>query len=168
MEFDKTALKEKLLEMAKQEAIKFGQDMTKEMENKIGLEKSESEKWVKIIYLDESLEREPMDKTVFEQLLSQLAPDRESVEFEIIEGENQIQFQFQEEDIVNKVYDHYYNFFFGTLQQKMLNEYLEKYISELMDEGCGTGSCAMDTCDTHQSDSCSTCNLHEDEDTNSE
>lgn len=163
MDFDKTELKKKLLEMAKEESNKFGEDLNKEMENKIGLEKSESEKWVKIIYLDENIKREPIDQTSFEQLLSQLSPDSAPIAFEIIESDNFVQFQFQEEDIVNKVYDHYYNFFFGTLQQEMLNEYLEKYIGDLMDEGCATGSC-----ETHQSESCSTCNLQEDEDTNSE
>jgi hypothetical protein len=163
MEFDKTELKKKLLEMAKQESLKFGQDLNKEMENKIGLEKSESEKWVKIIYLDENIKREPIDQTSFEQLLEQLSPSGAPIQFEIIENENYVQFQFQEEDIVNRVYDYYHDFFFGTLQQEMLNEYLEKYISELMDEGCATGSCGAS-----QSESCSTCDHPEDEDTSSE
>jgi len=163
MDFDKTELKKKLLEMAKQESIKFGHDMNKEMTKNVKLEKSDSEKWVKIIYLGKSVKREPIDKTHFEQLLSQLTGDKGPVEYKIIEKGDYVQLQFQDRKLIDKVYDHYQNFFFGGLPQELLNTFLSNYISQLMDEGCGTGSCGTD-----HSNSCSTCHHSEDQDTDPE
>ena len=159
MDFDKTELKKRLLEMAKQESIKFGQDMTKEMTKNVKLEKSDSENWVKIIYLGKDVKREPIDKTHFEQLLTQLTGDKQPIEYEIIENDDNVQFKFKNRKLVDKVYDHYQKFFFGVLPQELLNTFLSNYIDQLMDEGCGTGSCGID-----QSDSCSTCHHSEDQD----
>lgn len=163
MDLDKTELKKRLLEMAKQESIKFGQDMNKEMTKNIKVEKSDSEKWVRITYIGKGVKRERIDKTHFEQLLMQLTNDKGPIDYEIIENEDNVQIQFKNGDLVNKVYEHYRKFFFGGLPQELLNTYLNNYINQLMDEGCGTGSCTMD-----HSDSCSTCAHSEDQDRNPE
>jgi hypothetical protein len=163
MDFDKDALKKRLLEMAKQESIKFGQDMTQEMTRNVKVEKNDLEKWVKIIYLGNGVKREPVNRTHFEQLLTQLTGEKGPIEYKITENEDNVQFQLQNGDLVTKVYDHYRNFFFGELPKELLNTFLNNYINQLMDEGCGTGSCEMD-----RSDSCSTCHHSEDQDENPE
>ena len=158
MDDDKQALKNRLLEMAKQEAIKFGKDVNREMEKNIKLEKNMTEKWVKIIYVGEKLKREAINKESFEQLLSEFSTDGKPVEYEIIEEKDFLQFQFKDEEIVEKVYNHYNNFFFGNLQQEMVISFLTRYINDLMDEGCATGACGVTPA------ACSTCNFSEDPD----
>ena len=146
MVMDREALKARLLEIAKRESIKFGKDVSKEMKENIKLEKNEAEKWVKIIYIGKEIKRKPISREGFEQLLSQIVSGGKLPEFEIINGENHVKFQFQDKDIVIKVYNHYNSFFFGNLQQQTVNSFLTKYITELLDEGCATGECG---CHSH-------------------
>lgn len=148
VDLDRAALKERLLEIARQESVKFGKDTVNQMKKKVKLEKNLKEKWVKIIYIGEKVKREPVERERFEQLLSQLSTDGEKPDYEIINENDFIKFQFKDEEIVNKVYDHYDNFFFGDMQKQVVNAFLTKYIAELMDEGCATGSCG---CDAHES-----------------
>jgi hypothetical protein len=151
MDLDNEALKSRLLEIARREAAKFGEDTIKEMHKNIKLEKNTSEKWFKIIYVGKNVQRQPINKDSFRNLLTQLSPDGNSIEFEIFNEENDIKFQFKNEDIVNKVYDHYNNFFFGNMQQEVVQSFLTNYIHEMLDEGCATGACSC------HSDSCDTC-----------
>lgn len=158
MDFDKNELKKRLLEMARQESLKFGQDMNKEMVKNIKVEKSDSEKWVKITYIGKGVKREPIDKTHFEQLLTQLTGEKGPFDYKIIENADNVQFHFKNGAYVTRVYEHYRNFFFGGFPQEFLNTFLNNYINQLMDEGCGTGSCGTDN-----ADSCSTCHHSEDD-----
>ncbi|MHA1266874.1 MAG: hypothetical protein ACTSRS_16675 [Candidatus Helarchaeota archaeon] len=141
MEYNNQEIKERLLEIAKQQSIKFGQDMTKEMKKNIRLEKNEKENWVRIVYIGDNIKRNAINKESFEELLKRLSPNKKIPVYDIIDEQTYVQFQFQDPKITNKVYEHYHNFFFGTLQQQAINEYLVKYINELLDEGCATGSC---------------------------
>lgn len=150
MEYDKKGLKNKLMEIARQQAAKFGEDMTKEMKKNVKLEKDDTEKWVKIIYIGKDIKRNPINKESFEQLLGQLSPDGKVPAYQIVDDVDSIQFKFEDREIVAKVYDHYNNFFFGTLQENIVNDYLLKYITEMIDEGCATGACSH----THLDDSC--------------
>ncbi|NVM54796.1 MAG: hypothetical protein HWN66_13925 [Candidatus Helarchaeota archaeon] len=150
MALDRDALKQRLLEIARQESIKFGADVKKEMKKTIKLEKNKAEKWVKIIYVGENIQRTPIDKESFEILLGQFSKDRKPVAYEIINEKDFVKFQFKDEEIVDKVYNHYDSFFFGNLQQQTVNAFFTKYINELLDEGCATGTCgchSSDTCD---------------------
>lgn len=143
---DRDALKARLLEMVRRESIKFGKDVSKEMKENIKLEKNEAEKWVKIIYIGDKIKRKPIMREGLEQLLSQIVSGGEIPEFEIINEENHVKFQFQDKDIVIKVYNHYNSFFFGDIQQQTVNAFLTKQVSELMDDGCATGECG---CHSH-------------------
>ena len=73
MDLDKKALKSKLLEIAQRESLKFGEDLNKQMQKNVKLEKNNTEKWVKIIYLGGDFERVPVDKASFEQILRQFS-----------------------------------------------------------------------------------------------
>jgi hypothetical protein len=158
MDLEKDALKNRLLELAKKEAIKFGADMGKEIKKNIKLEKNSQEKWMKIVYIGEKVKRTPINKESFEILLAELFPDRELPAFTIVDEKDSIKFQFEEEEVMEKVFDHYTNFFFGNMQQQVVESYLTKYISELLDEGCATGTCG---CSDHS------CSIPEDHDTHS-
>lgn len=140
MDLDRDALKKRLLEIARKESIKFGEDTTKEMKKKVKLDKNLDEKWVKIIYFGE-IKRQPVERERFNELLYKISTGGDLPEYEIINEKDSIKFQFKDEEIVNKVYDHYDNFFFGDMQQQVVNDFLTKYINDLMDEGCATGSC---------------------------
>ncbi len=150
MEMDRTALKKQLLEIARREALKYGEDITTQMRKTVKLEKNLPEKWVKIIYIGKEGERSSIDKESFEDTLVTLT-DGEIPEYEIIEDPDYVQFQFQEEGIVDKVYNHYYQFFFGNMQQQVVESFLTKYIDDLMDDGCDTGSCGCSggSCGAH-------------------
>jgi hypothetical protein len=72
-------------------------------------------------------------------------------EYEIFNEADHVKFQFKDGEIVKKIYNHYNDFFFGNMQQQAVNNYLSKYIHELMDEGCASGSCGCSdhSCGTH-------------------
>ncbi len=151
MDLDKKALKSKLLEIAQRESLKFGEDLNKQMQKNVKLEKNNTEKWVKIIYLGGDFERVPVDKASFEQILRQFSKDKKIADYKIIVEKDFVQFQFKDAKIVDQVYNHYYNLFFGNTQQQMVNSYLTKYINELLEEGCATGSCGCsdESCGAH-------------------
>ncbi len=155
MDFDRSALKKRLLEIARRESIKFGEDAIELMKKNIKLEQNLVDKWVKIIYIGGDIKRQAIDKESFEELLRKFASNGTIPEYGIIEGKDYIQFQFKDEEIVRKVHDHYHNFFFGNMQQQLVNDHLAKYINELIDEGCATGSCgcdAQESCEMDPSD----------------
>jgi len=154
MDPEKESLKNRLLEIAKRESIKFREDTTQEMRKNIQLEKNENEKWVKIIYIGSNIQRQPIDRESFKNLLTQLSDEGKTAEFEIFEEENFVKFQLKDEAILNKVYNHYNNFFFGNIQQQVVQSFLTKYIHEMLDEGCATGACSCQSgsCDTDDTD----------------
>ena len=101
-------------------------------------------KWVKIIYIGTEIKRKSIDRENFKVLLRQIVPEGELPTFEIVEEEDHVKLQFDETDVANKVYNHYNGFFFGNLQAKLVNDYLTKYIKDMLDEGCATGACSHD------------------------
>ena len=155
MDLENEALKQRLLELAKREAVKFGADMGKEMKRNIRLDKDSQEKWMRIVYIGEKIKRTPINKESFKLLLGDLFPDREIPSFTIVNEEDSVKFQFEEANVMEKVYDHYTNFFFGNMQQQVVESYLTKYIHELIDGGCASGTCG---CSDHS------CSVPEDED----
>ncbi len=144
MSKDLEALKVRLLKIAQQESLKFGKDVSEEMKRNIKLEKNDGEKWVKIIYIGTEIKRKSIDKESFKVLLRQIVPEGELPKFEIFEKDDHIKLQFDEAEVANKVYNHYNGFFFGNLQADVVNNYLTKYIKEMLDEGCATGACGHD------------------------
>lgn len=141
---NREALKARLLKIAQRESLKFGRDVSQEMKQNIKLEKNEGEKWVKIIYIGTEIKRKSIDRENFKVLLRQIVPEGELPTFEILEEEDHVKLQFDETEIANRVYNHYNGFFFGNLQAEVVNDYLTKYIKEMLEEGCATGACSHD------------------------
>ncbi|MHA1358377.1 MAG: hypothetical protein ACTSRC_09705 [Candidatus Helarchaeota archaeon] len=143
MDTHEEELKQRLLEIAKQQSAAIGKDINKTMQESIKLEKDEGEKSVRITFLKEQELGLMFNKENFEKFLDQFSEDGHSIEYESVEGKNYLLFKFQDEFIVNKVYDYYHYFFFGDFQAQQINKMLSDYIQDLIHESaCGLGACA--------------------------
>ncbi|MFX1294708.1 MAG: hypothetical protein ACFFD2_07620 [Promethearchaeota archaeon] len=145
MALDRKVLKKKLLAIAKQQSIKLEEEVQKQIRKSIKLEKNKNEKWVKIIYLGGNIRRKPINEEGFKRILNLYLKNGEMVEYEIINREDFIKFQFKDDEIVEKIYNHYNNFFFGNMRRQAVNNYLTKYINDLIEEGCATGTCGAES-----------------------
>ncbi len=142
MDEQQEALKRRLLEIAKTESAKIGADINRTMKESIKLEKSDTEKWVKITFLKMQQIGLMFNKDNFDRFLNQFSEDGTPVEYELIEQNNTLLFKFQDEALVEKVYAYYHYFFFGDFQAEQINRMLNQYIEELMhDLSCASGAC---------------------------
>ena len=108
MEDEQSALKQRLMEIAKTQSALIGQDINKTMEKSVKLEKNEAEKWVKITFLTGPGMQFSSEN--FGMFLSQFTEGGKPAKYELIEEGNTLVFQFEDEYLVDRVYQYYHQF----------------------------------------------------------